>query len=39
MEEIKQRARNVIDTNKYLTLATVSADGQPWATPVFFKPD
>ena len=39
MEEIKQRARNVIDTNKYLTLATVGADGQPWATPVFFTPD
>ena len=39
MEELEQRARTVIDTNKYMTLATIGPDGLPWATPVFFTPD
>lgn len=29
-------ARRVIDANSYATLATADADGQPWATPVWF---
>ena len=39
MEELEQRARRIIDENKYLTLATVDAAGSPWATPVFYTPD
>jgi nitroimidazol reductase NimA-like FMN-containing flavoprotein (pyridoxamine 5'-phosphate oxidase superfamily) len=31
-------ARQIIDANGYLTLATADADGQPWATPVWFAP-
>ncbi len=29
-------ARRVIEANSYATLATADADGQPWATPVWF---
>jgi nitroimidazol reductase NimA-like FMN-containing flavoprotein (pyridoxamine 5'-phosphate oxidase superfamily) len=29
-------ARTVIDTNRYMTLATADADGAPWASPVFY---
>jgi uncharacterized protein YhbP (UPF0306 family) len=39
MDELAQHARRIIDTNKYLTLATVGTDGLPWASPVFFTPD
>jgi nitroimidazol reductase NimA-like FMN-containing flavoprotein (pyridoxamine 5'-phosphate oxidase superfamily) len=39
MDELVRRGREVIDQNKYMTLATVGPDGLPWATPVFFTPD
>lgn len=39
MEDLEQRARRIIDANKYLTLATVDAAGSPWATPAFYTPD
>ena len=29
-----QKAREIIDSIKYITLATVDEDGQPWNTPV-----
>jgi hypothetical protein len=29
-------AREIIDANVYMTLATADADGRPWVTPVFF---
>lgn len=32
-------AKRVIDTNRYLTLGTVDADGQPWVSPVYFTPE
>ena len=32
-------ARAVIDANAYMVLATADADGQPWATPVWFAHD
>lgn len=32
-------ARQIIDTIKYLTLATVSKNGEPWNAPVFFAHD
>jgi nitroimidazol reductase NimA-like FMN-containing flavoprotein (pyridoxamine 5'-phosphate oxidase superfamily) len=34
-----EMARDIIDGNSYLTLATADADGKPWATPVWFAPD
>lgn len=30
-----EKAKTIIDTIKYATLATVSAEGQPWNSPVF----
>jgi nitroimidazol reductase NimA-like FMN-containing flavoprotein (pyridoxamine 5'-phosphate oxidase superfamily) len=29
-------ARSIIDANLYMTLGTADADGNPWATPVYF---
>ena len=29
-------ARETIDANQYMTLATADADGRPWASPVWF---
>jgi hypothetical protein len=29
-------ARAIIDTNRYMTLATADGDGRPWASPVFY---
>jgi uncharacterized protein YhbP (UPF0306 family) len=31
-------ARTIIDTGRYLTLATADPDGRPWATPVWYAP-
>jgi nitroimidazol reductase NimA-like FMN-containing flavoprotein (pyridoxamine 5'-phosphate oxidase superfamily) len=31
-----EEARRVLAANAYMTLATVDADGRPWATPVWF---
>lgn len=39
MSVLEGRAAAVIESNKYLTLATVDAAGTPWATPVYFTPD
>lgn len=32
-------ARQIIDTNQYLTLATADGSGQPWASPVWYAHD
>jgi hypothetical protein len=29
-------ARQIIDANRYMTLATADADGRPWASPVWY---
>jgi nitroimidazol reductase NimA-like FMN-containing flavoprotein (pyridoxamine 5'-phosphate oxidase superfamily) len=29
-------ARDILDTNSFMTLATADADGLPWASPVWF---
>jgi hypothetical protein len=29
-------AREIIDTNRYMTLATADGDGRPWAAPVWY---
>jgi hypothetical protein len=33
---LNAHARELIDANLYLTLATADADGRPWVTPVYF---
>jgi len=33
---VAEEARRVVAANAYMTLATADADGQPWATPVWF---
>ena len=29
-------ARNIIDSNPYMTLATADEDGRPWASPAYY---
>jgi pyridoxine/pyridoxamine 5'-phosphate oxidase len=36
MPELAALAREIIDSNQYMTLATADADGRPWASPVWF---
>src|SRR3954466_10173557 len=31
-------ARRLLDTNRYMTLATADAGGRPWVSPVWFAP-
>ena len=38
-EDAAAIAREVLDGNLYMTLATADAAGRPWATPVFFTAD
>jgi nitroimidazol reductase NimA-like FMN-containing flavoprotein (pyridoxamine 5'-phosphate oxidase superfamily) len=38
-EENAAAAREIIDANLYMVLATADADGTPWASPVYFAPD
>ncbi|MCY1140139.1 pyridoxamine 5'-phosphate oxidase family protein [Actinoplanes sp. Pm04-4] len=35
--ELESHARELLDGNRFLTLATVSSGGQPWASPVYFS--
>lgn len=37
--DLVARARAIIDGNKFMTLGTADADGDPWASPVFYVPD
>ena len=39
MPDPAARAREIIDSNEYLTLATADAEGRPWASPVWFAHD
>lgn len=32
-------AQEIIDANRFMTLATAGADGRPWASPVWYAPD
>jgi nitroimidazol reductase NimA-like FMN-containing flavoprotein (pyridoxamine 5'-phosphate oxidase superfamily) len=36
MPDPAARAREIIDANQYMTLATADAEGRPWASPVWF---
>ncbi|HEX2745921.1 MAG TPA: pyridoxamine 5'-phosphate oxidase family protein [Streptosporangiaceae bacterium] len=35
-QDLAAVARTIIDANQYMTLATADAQGQPWASPVFY---
>jgi nitroimidazol reductase NimA-like FMN-containing flavoprotein (pyridoxamine 5'-phosphate oxidase superfamily) len=35
-DDLREMVRDVVDTNRYLTLGTVGADGPPRLTPVFY---
>jgi uncharacterized protein YhbP (UPF0306 family) len=32
-------AREIVETNAYMTLATADAEGRPWSSPVWFAPE
>jgi nitroimidazol reductase NimA-like FMN-containing flavoprotein (pyridoxamine 5'-phosphate oxidase superfamily) len=36
---LERIAREVIDANKYMTLATADESGRPWASPVYYTPE
>jgi hypothetical protein len=38
LDRLATHAQAIIDTNRYLTLATADQDGRPWVTPVYFAP-
>jgi nitroimidazol reductase NimA-like FMN-containing flavoprotein (pyridoxamine 5'-phosphate oxidase superfamily) len=35
-DDLAAGAREIIDANLYMTLATADGDGRPWATPVWY---
>jgi len=37
--ELVEHAREIIDANSYMVLATADVDGRPWASPVWFAHD
>ncbi len=39
MTDIRAHAEELLGTSSYVVLATADADGEPWATPVWFAPD
>ena len=36
--DLRAAARSIIDSNRYMTLATADRDGVPWASPVWYAP-
>jgi nitroimidazol reductase NimA-like FMN-containing flavoprotein (pyridoxamine 5'-phosphate oxidase superfamily) len=36
--DLELMAKRVLDSNRYMTIATVAEDGRPWITPVYFCP-
>jgi uncharacterized protein YhbP (UPF0306 family) len=38
-EDLARIARRLIESSRYMTLATADETGKPWASPVFFSPD
>jgi nitroimidazol reductase NimA-like FMN-containing flavoprotein (pyridoxamine 5'-phosphate oxidase superfamily) len=38
-DENAAAAKEIIDANLYMVLGTADADGNPWASPVYFAPD
>jgi hypothetical protein len=37
--DLEVRGRAIIDGNRFMTLGTADADGEPWASPVFYVAD
>ena len=37
-KELRAIARSIIDSNRYMTLATADETGLPWASPVWYAP-
>ena len=37
-EELEAIARSIVDSNRYMTLATADDHGSPWASPVWYAP-
>ena len=37
--DLEAMAKRILDSNRYMTIATVGEDGRPWVTPVYFTPD
>lgn len=35
-DELRTIARSIVDSNRFMTLATADADGRPWASPVWY---
>ncbi|MEJ1922531.1 pyridoxamine 5'-phosphate oxidase family protein [Microbacterium sp. KHB019] len=38
-DDLFDHARGIVDSIRYVTLATVDAEGNPWSTPVYFAAD
>jgi nitroimidazol reductase NimA-like FMN-containing flavoprotein (pyridoxamine 5'-phosphate oxidase superfamily) len=38
-QELCAIARSIVDSNRFMTLATADGDGRPWASPVWYAPD
>lgn len=39
MSKYTKKAREIIESNIYMTIATAAKDGKPWISPVFFAYD
>jgi hypothetical protein len=37
--DLEAKGRAIIDSNRFMTLATANPDGEPWASPVFYVAD
>ena len=37
--QLRAQAREIVDSNRYMTLATADGRGQPWASPVWYAHD
>ncbi|PWT95813.1 MAG: hypothetical protein C5B53_10875 [Candidatus Melainabacteria bacterium] len=39
MHNLVDQARQIVEENRYMTIATAAPDGKPWISPVFFAYD
>jgi len=37
--DLAAEARAIVDSNRYMTIASADSSGTPWASPVYFTPD
>ena len=37
-EDLRAVAESIVDSNRFMTLATADRDGRPWASPVWYAP-